>query len=155
MLEKLGLPDATTIAFAAATFGLVAGSFIGGPIGELLIRHFHLFSTETDESSSTLDGGKINKHPETEDDEDAAANYLNMDNFMYAFGQLLLAMGLGTYVSQFFVDIGLVFPGYIGAMIVAAVIRNVAEEQSFSAFTRRKAKFLGVCASISSFPAPS
>lgn len=29
VLEKLGLPDATTIAFAAATFGLVAGSFIG------------------------------------------------------------------------------------------------------------------------------
>ena len=143
VLEKLGLPDATTIAFAAATFGLVAGSFIGGPIGELLIRHFHLFSTETDESSSTLDGGKINKHPETEDDEDAAANYLNMDNFMYAFGQLLLAMGLGTYVSQFFVDIGLVFPGYIGAMIVAAVIRNVAEGTKLFGIYQKESEVLG------------
>ncbi|WP_297016641.1 sodium/glutamate symporter [uncultured Dialister sp.] len=149
VLEKLGLPDATTIAFAAATFGLVAGSFIGGPIGELLIRHFHLFSTETDESSSTLDGGKINKHPETEDDEDAAANYLNMDNFMYAFGQLLLAMGLGTYVSQFFVDIGLVFPGYIGAMIVAAVIRNVAEGTKLFGIYQKESEVLGgMCLNI-------
>ena len=31
VLESMGLSDATTIAFAAATFGLVAGSFIGGP----------------------------------------------------------------------------------------------------------------------------
>lgn len=46
VLESLGLSDATTIAFAAATFGLVSGSFIGGPIGELLIRRFGLKSNE-------------------------------------------------------------------------------------------------------------
>lgn len=106
----MGLSDATTIAFAAATFGLVAGSFIGGPIGELLIRRFRLTSSEGKVIDASLPGGKMGPHPETENDEDAAANYLNMDNFMYAFGQLLLAMGIGTYVSQFFIDIGLVFP---------------------------------------------
>ena len=46
VLEALGLKDATTIAFAAATFGLVSGSFLGGPVGELLIRRFHLKSDE-------------------------------------------------------------------------------------------------------------
>ena len=114
VLESMGLSDATTIAFAAATFGLVAGSFIGGPIGELLIRRFRLTSSEGKEIDASLPGGKMGPHPETEEDEDAAANYLNMDNFMYAFGQLLLAMGLGTYVSQFFIDIGLVGTGLYG-----------------------------------------
>lgn len=43
--------NGTTIAFAAATFGLVSGSFIGGPIGELLVRRFSLISHETDNAS--------------------------------------------------------------------------------------------------------
>ena len=45
---------------------------------------------------------------------------------MNAMAHLFLAMGLGTLVSGFFSSIGLVFPGYIGSMIVAAVIRNIA-----------------------------
>lgn len=149
VLESMGLSDATTIAFAAATFGLVAGSFIGGPIGELLIRRFRLTSSEGKEIDASLPGGKMGPHPETEEDEDAAANYLNMDNFMYAFGQLLLAMGLGTYVSQFFIDIGLVFPGYIGAMIVAAVIRNIAEGTGLYGIYQKESEVLGgMCLNI-------
>ena len=46
---------------------------------------------------------------------------------MNAMAHLFLAMGLGTLVSGFFSSIGLVFPGYIGSMIVAAVIRNIAD----------------------------
>ena len=46
VLESLGLMNGTTIAFAAATFGLVSGSLIGGPIGELLVRKYHLVSQE-------------------------------------------------------------------------------------------------------------
>lgn len=149
VLESMGLSDATTIAFAAATFGLVAGSFIGGPIGELLIRRFHLTSSEGKVVDASLPGGKMGPHPETENDEDAAANYLNMDNFMYAFGQLLLAMGIGTYVSQFFIDIGLVFPGYIGAMIVAAVIRNIAEGTGLYGIYQKESEVLGgMCLNI-------
>ena len=92
VLEEMGLMNGTTIAFAAATFGLVSGSFIGGPIGELLVRRFSLISDETDNASEET-GEKPALHPK-----DAAAAYLNMDHFMYAFGQLLLAMGIGTYV---------------------------------------------------------
>ncbi len=130
VLERLGLNDATTIAFAAATFGLVAGSVIGGPIGELLIRRYHLKSElaiELEKKFEDNKHGKDHAHSEPVEEEEEAAQYLNMDRFMYAFGQLLLAMGLGTFVGQFFVSIGLVFPGYIGAMIVAAVIRNISE----------------------------
>ena len=38
VLEGVGLDNATTIAFAAATFGLVGGSLLGGPTGERLVR---------------------------------------------------------------------------------------------------------------------
>lgn len=58
VLESMGLSDATTIAFAAATFGLVSGSFIGGPIGELLIRRFHLTSSEERKQTLPFPKGK-------------------------------------------------------------------------------------------------
>ncbi len=145
VLENMGLMNATTIAFAAATFGLVSGSFIGGPVGELLVRRFHLVSKEIDEAPSVKEETEKSSHAPS----DATAAYLNMDHFMYAFGQLLLAMGLGTYVSQFFTDIGLVFPGYIGGMIVAAIIRNVAEMTEWYDTQQEECEVLGgMCLNI-------
>ena len=41
--------------------------------------------------------------------------------------QLIIAIGIGTIVSYFLSMTGLTFPIYIGAMIAAAVIRNVGE----------------------------
>lgn len=145
VLENMGLMNATTIAFAAATFGLVSGSFIGGPVGELLVRRFHLTSKEIDDAPSAKEETeKSSRAPR-----DEAAAYLNMDHFMYAFGQLLLAMGLGTYVSQFFTDIGLVFPGYIGGMIVAAIIRNLAEITEWYDTQQEECEVLGgMCLNI-------
>ena len=144
VLEALGLKDATTIAFAAATFGLVSGSFLGGPVGELLIRRFHLKSDE-DENGDEVPENRTEHEIEGDD----AAAYLNMDRFMYAFGQLLLAMGLGTYVSQFFINIGLVFPGYIGAMLVAAVIRNISDMTGLFGCYQRESEVLGgICLNV-------
>ena len=143
VLEEMGLMNGTTIAFAAATFGLVSGSFIGGPIGELLVRRFSLISNETDNASEDP-GERPVLHPK-----DAAAAYLNMDHFMYAFGQLLLAMGIGTYVSAFFSSIGLVFPGYIGGMIVAAIIRTVSEITEWYGSYQQECEVLGgMCLNI-------
>lgn len=147
VLEGLGLMNGTTIAFASATFGLVAGSFIGGPIGELLVRRYHLISDESADAPAEEEKESSNSHPHTP--KDAAAAYLNMDHFMYAFGQLLLAMGLGTLVSQFFTDIGLVFPGYLGGMIVAAVIRNLAEGTELYGIYQKECEVLGgMCLNI-------
>lgn len=144
VLEALGLKDATTIAFAAATFGLVSGSFLGGPVGELLIRRYHLLSDE-DENGDEVPENRT----EHEIEGDEAAAYLNMDRFMYAFGQLLFAMGIGTYVSQFFIDIGLVFPGYIGAMLVAAVIRNFSDMTGLFGCYQKESEVLGgICLNV-------
>ena len=50
VIEDFGIQGATTIATAAATFGLIAGSLIGGPLGNSLIRKYDLLKTaKTDE----------------------------------------------------------------------------------------------------------
>ena len=42
LLEELGLKGASSVTMAAATFGLVAGSLLGGPLAEALIRRRQL-----------------------------------------------------------------------------------------------------------------
>ncbi|MFV0636261.1 sodium/glutamate symporter [Mitsuokella sp.] len=151
VLESVGLDNATTIAFAAATFGLVSGSLLGGPMGELLVRRNHLFSIADEER---LD--PENSHDEVEkleqaahgerkaiDEEKRTGQSINNYRFMNALAHLLLAMGLGTVVSQFFSNIGLIFPGYIGSMLVAAIIRNVADGTHAYKVYQRESEVLG------------
>ena len=64
--------------------------------------------------------------------EENAPLVMTAENFMLAFGEILVAMGLGTLVSKFFTSVGLTFPGYIGSMLVAAVIRNISDHSKGS-----------------------
>lgn len=45
VLEDFGISGATTLCTAAATYGLIAGSMIGGPIGRRLIEKHKLLDT--------------------------------------------------------------------------------------------------------------
>ena len=64
VLEDLGVSGATTLCTAAATFGLVAGSLIGGPIGRRLIVKHDLLKTVVPEDDSLLveEGKKHERH---------------------------------------------------------------------------------------------
>lgn len=151
VLESVGLDNATTIAFAAATFGLVSGSLLGGPMGELLVRRNHLFSIADEErldpENSQDEVQKLEQaaHGERKaiDEEKRTGQSINNYRFMNALAHLLLAMGLGTVVSQFFSNIGLIFPGYIGSMLVAAIIRNVADYTHVYKVYQRESEVLG------------
>ena len=54
VLEDLNIKGATTICTAAATFGLIFGSLIGGPLGKRLIEKHSLLNTAANEDDSLL-----------------------------------------------------------------------------------------------------
>ncbi len=142
VLEQAGMLGATTVAFAAATFGLVSGSLVGAPVGSLLINRFHLRNESAVDHSEAAKEYMAAQEAEKHRPIDA-------DRFMYGLAQLLLAMGLGTLVSRFFFSIGLVFPGYIGAMVVAAIIRNAADVAHVWPVYQRETEVLGgLCLNI-------
>lgn len=114
VLEDFNVNGATTICTAAATFGLIAGSLIGGPIGKRLVEKKDLLPTAVSEDDSLL-----------VEDEKKHERHTNM--YAAAVFQLILAIGLGTIFSWLLTQTGLTFPIYIGAMIAAALIRNIAE----------------------------
>ena len=117
-LEKMGAERATTVAIAMATFGLISGSLMGGPVAHRLLEKYHLHSTQEDEDESLEKARSM---------EENAPLVMTAEKFMLAYGEILVAMGLGTLVSKFFTSVGLTFPGYIGSMLVAAVIRNISD----------------------------
>lgn len=114
VLEDLGVTGATTVATAAATFGLVAGSLIGGPIGNGLIKKRDLLKTRV----------PVDDTPLVQEEE---KHHRSVTQYAPAAYQLAIAMGLGTVMSYLLSLTGMTFPIYIGAMIIAAIMRNIGE----------------------------
>ena len=114
VLENFGLHDATTLCMAAATFGLVGGSLMGGPLGRSLILKKNLLETAIKADDSVLVEEKHKHHK-------SAAKY------SVGFYQIIFAIGVGTIFSEVLTKSGMTFPIYIGAMIVAALMRNYSE----------------------------
>ena len=114
ILEQMGVPGAPTLCTAAATYGLIAGSIMGGPVGKTLIERYHLLDTVVPEDDSLLVEDEI-KHER------------HASMYSAATFQIILAMGIGTIISQLLSLTGMTFPIYIGAMIAAACIRNIGE----------------------------
>lgn len=111
-LESMGVTGATAYATAAATFGLVGGSLMGGPVAKRLIRKFELDKT----ADSTLESKEKTEGKEKNAFKDIAA----------AFFLLIVIMGIGSVMIRLLKLAGMNVPGYLGAMFVAAAVRNIA-----------------------------
>lgn len=136
VLEDFDVQGATTICTAAATFGLIAGSLIGGPIGKRLIDRKKLLDTAVAEDDSIL-----------VEDEKKHERHTNM--YAAAVFQLIIAVGIGTIISELLTKTGLTFPIYIGAMIAAAVIRNIGEYSGkFDIYMGEINNLGGICLSL-------
>ena len=129
MMEKdLGIATANVIAVAAATYGLVAGSLMGGPTARSIINKYNLHSTEdTEELMEMEDESPAEKE---------TAERVDTEAFTNAAILLIVASGLGTLLTMalnnIHIQIGnfefnFTFPTYIGAMLIAAIIRNFCD----------------------------
>lgn len=119
VFEKAGAVGATTVAIASATFGLIMGSMIGGPIAKRLIDKNKLL--EKKKASAEL------AYEEVAATEVVSVKELVPNNFMNATAQIFLAMGIGTIISALLQKTGMTFPPYIGAMFAAAILRNISD----------------------------
>ena len=127
VLEMMGLHGAATIGMAAATFGLVAGSMLGGPLAEKIIRtkltHEQMQQPDEDidpamagiESDEASPAGRTKR---------VSTNEQEFQQYAKATYWILLAMGGGTLLNWLFAKSGITFPPYFGALILAAVFRN-------------------------------
>ena len=119
LIEGLGVDGAAAVAVAAATFGLVAGSMLGGPVGTTRIKKHDLKST----AKVTQDVA----------DDSSVVREVSNEKFLNAALFFALAIGLGEIISCLIVKAGLTMPSYIGAMLAAAIIRNIIDAAKIEA----------------------
>ena len=114
VLEDFGVEGATTFCTAAATFGLIIGSLMGGPVARRLIVKHDLMKNAVSEDATILA-------------EEEQKHHRSVSMYAPAAYQIAIAMGLGTVVSWALSLTGMTFPVYIGSMIVAAFMRHIDE----------------------------
>ena len=125
VLEGLGLSGASSITMACATFGLVAGSMIGGPLAEALIRRRHLAEESgTRDIMEGIEGSEASPESKVERPQSGERSFRDYSKAVY---MLVIAMALGMCLSKLLALTGITFPTYFGALIAACVIRNTVE----------------------------
>lgn len=114
IMESFGTPGATMVAMATATYALIAGSIIAGPICKRLIEKKKLIEKRV--TLSEFEGS------------DEKTTTLNLKNVVPTGFQVIIAMGIGSLISKLLNDLGFVLPPYIGSMFAASIMRNLADE---------------------------
>ena len=127
VLERMGLHGAGTIGMAAATFGLIAGSMIGGPLAERIVRTkltHEQMQPQDDEIDPAMAGIESDEASPTGRTKRVSSNEQEFQQYAKASYCILLVMGLGTWLSWLLAKTGITFPTYFGALILAAIVRN-------------------------------
>lgn len=114
LLETLGVKGAAPASIAMATFGLIAGGLLGGPVASRLIKAYGL---KSEAQNQDQDQNSLSK-----------AITFNEGHLLQAMAILIICMGLGSVITTNLAKIGIVVPTYMGAMIVSATLTNISSD---------------------------
>ena len=115
--EQLGVKGATAVAIASATYGLIAGGLIGGPIAKWLIGKYNV-------AIKTAEGSFESFNSAIGIDKDAEG--VTSRNILTMMTLVLVIMTIGALGSaKLKAATGFDLPGYVGAMFVAIILRNI------------------------------
>jgi len=141
LFEQAGVTGASSVAIAVAIGGIVAGGLVGGPVSTVLIERGGL-QTPRRGRGSAVEVALVETEVETtvhasSDDDDAWPIIRNLV-------AILIAMWIGFWVSKGFAALGMTLPAYIGAMLVAAAIRNVDDTTGWFGLSHRFINTFGI-----------
>ncbi|MDI6850170.1 MAG: sodium/glutamate symporter [Candidatus Saccharicenans sp.] len=144
VFEEAGVSAATTAAVAAAIFGIISGGLIGGPLGTVLIEKNKLKKARVKE----LEVPEIEAEQVVEEllcrkpgsvAEEERSSFILLKSVVI----ILVAMWVGSFVSKWFASLGITLPAYIGAMLMAAIIRNFDDLTGWLALDQKVIDDLG------------
>lgn len=149
MFEEAGVPSAATLAVAAAMVGIVSGGLIGGPIGTWLVNRHRLptprggaVAAETVPARAIVEGQLPEPAVAAPAGEDRESYLL-----LKTLAVMLVAIWIGGVISEWLkpvlAGVGLALPIYIGAMLVAALIRNLDDALGWVGLSQRAIDDLG------------
>ncbi|NEU31316.1 sodium/glutamate symporter [bacterium LRH843] len=122
-IEESGGTGALSVGMAAATYGLVVGSLLGGPLGNFLIKKRKL-KIETDEgwsrSLDEVEGKKEDKDP------------INAKNVFTLIAVILIVLAVGTNVAKWITDAtGFTVPGHVFSLFLALIFSSFNNTKNY------------------------
>ena len=129
LFEQNGVVNATTLGLTTALGGILMGGILGTPLATYLINRDKLpvSGTFVKTKETTVTTRVTPDIPFSEIGVEAQEKF-SPDTFIKHVLAIILFVGLGTYISPVFSQIGVTLPIYIGSMIVAAIIRNIDDQ---------------------------
>ena len=135
-----GVAAAESVAIAAAMAGIVMGGLVGGPIVTRLIEHHQLHASTTTPSAQKTTSMPVHLASDEEG---------NLLTALKGLGVLLVAMGVGSWLGGVMKSADLTLPGYVGAMIMGALIRNIDDQTQWLQIPHELTERIGVvCLSL-------
>ena len=110
-VDEYGIDNALEIGIACATFGLVLGGLVGGPIAKFLITRNKLESVEAELPSVGIPY-------------DDAHVRIDLDNMLNALLVISVAVGLGLQINELLTWAGLRIPHFVTSLFAGIVLTN-------------------------------
>ena len=139
LFEQAGVAGADVVALTAATFGIISGGIIGGPVGTWLIKRYHL-KKGTSATSRSFSGDLV----------EWSSGTLSIDpsqersHFILNLLLVAICMGIGSILSNIFQSWGWTLPAYIGAMLVAAIARSIDDSTGWFKIRYQSLELIGM-----------
>ncbi|MGI0483260.1 sodium/glutamate symporter [Geminocystis sp. CENA526] len=110
--ESYGIENALEIGIASATFGLVLGGLIGGPVAQLLIKKNNLKVNNTQENL-TISVKRGQEHIK-----------IDYDTMLHTLLVLGITIGLGLQLNYFVGLLGLRLPNFVACLLAGIILTN-------------------------------
>ena len=126
--SKYNIPGATTLGMASATFGLVLGGLIGGPVARYLIVRNRLATARTE-----TEVNNDNQQPLPADRESVPFEYpqkiriITADNAITTMGMFAVCLAFAQFMTDFFRDTAFELPTFVWALGCGVMLRNILE----------------------------
>ena len=130
--ETMGAAGATTVAIACATFGLLAGNMLGGPLARRLIQK-HGIAIEVE------DVKRLESYVEQKVAREAKETITSRD-FLFTMMIILILMALGVQIAAWVKNANIpnfFLPSYVGAMFGAILLRNLNDAKQWFTLNHR------------------
>jgi len=110
-INQYGISNASEIGIACATFGLILGGLIGGPIAKFLINRYKLKPTTLEDPTVGVKHEKVR---------------LNVDYFgvLNTLLVIAIALGIGIQLDQLTEYLGLKLPAFVTCLFAGILLTN-------------------------------
>ncbi len=111
-VQQYGVSNAMEIGLACATFGLILGGLVGGPIAKFLITRYRLSST--DELSPSVGIPYDQEHVQ-----------IDLDNVLNTLLVIAIAIGLGLQLNELLSLTGVRLPQFVTCLFAGILMTNI------------------------------